>query len=59
MHVVGGCIQYSVTHSGEIDSRRYYSRKVRGVGSDLSFITTSYVLHFVPDRVEWSYSVQG
>ena len=54
MYDVGGRMQYSVTHSGEMARRRYYSKKLRGVGSDLSFIPPSYVFKFLPDSVEWS-----
>ena len=34
MHVVGGRMQYIVTHPGDMVRRISYSRKVRGMVSD-------------------------
>ena len=59
LHVVGGIMQYSVTHPGKRVRKRYYMRKGRGVYSDSSVSPPYYVLYFISSSVEWSYSVQS
>ena len=58
LHVVGGQMQYSVTHPGERVRKRYSSNKGMGVGSDRSFSPPSYLLRFLSASVDLVYNVQ-